>query len=276
MLFVAKILMKIWLSKNSEIPVREQIVTQIALGIASGDLRAGEKLPSTREIARRFGVHSNTVGFAYQKLTEQGLIEVKKGSGFFVSKTKPADFDGEFKLDQLIAEFFQSAQMLGFSFAEINTHLQKWLDIQPPDKFLVIESDKHLREILVEEIRQATDFRVDSTTFEEFQTKQTNAIYVAMIDEMPKIQTILPPDKTCLFLKARSVPGTMIGASRPSADDLIAVASGWEKFLLWAKTFLVAANVEADSIILRSTKTADWQKGLKNAAMIICDSLTAK
>ncbi|MET0754174.1 MAG: GntR family transcriptional regulator, partial [Pyrinomonadaceae bacterium] len=80
--------MKIWLSKNSEIPVREQIVTQIALGIVSGDLRVGEKLPSTREIARRFGVHSNTVSSAYQKLSEQNLIEFKKGSGFFVSETK--------------------------------------------------------------------------------------------------------------------------------------------------------------------------------------------
>ncbi|MGC2235456.1 MAG: GntR family transcriptional regulator [Pyrinomonadaceae bacterium] len=268
--------MKIWLSKNSEIPVREQIVTQIALGIVSGDLRVGEKLPSTREIARRFGVHSNTVSSAYQKLSEQNLIEFKKGSGFFVSETKTAGFDGKFKLDQLIAGFFQSAQTLGFSVAEIQNHLQKWLDIQPPDRFLVIESDENLREILVEEISQATNFPVDSISFEEFQNKQANAIFVAMIDEMPKIQAVLPPDKTCLYLKASSVPASMTGAARPSADDLIALVSGWKKFLMWAKTFLVAAKVESDSIILRSTKEPDWQKGLKNAAMIICDSLTAR
>ena len=268
--------MKIWLSKNSEIPVREQIVTQIALGIASGDLRTGEKLPSTREIARRFGVHSNTVSSAYQKLSEQNIIEFRKGSGFFVSETKAADFDGKFKLDQLIAEFFQSAQTLGFSAAEIQKHLQKWLDIQTPDRFLVIESDENLRKILVEEIRQATNFPVESIAFEEFQNGQTNAIFVAMIDEMPKIQTILSPDKTCFYLKARSVPASMTGESRPPADDLIALVSGWDKFLIWAKTFLVAANVESDSIILRSTAENDWQKGLKNTAMIICDSLTAK
>ncbi|HEY0429784.1 MAG TPA: GntR family transcriptional regulator [Pyrinomonadaceae bacterium] len=270
--------MKIWLSKNSEIPVREQIVTQIALGIVSGDLRVGERLPSTREIARRFGVHSNTVGFAYQKLSEQGLIEFRKGSGFFVSENKTKDFDGKFKLDQLIAEFFQSAQTLGFSVAEIQKHLQKWLDIQPPERFTLIESDAKLREILVEEISQATNFPVTSAGLEEFEKKlfKTNAIFVAMIDEKAKIQTILPPDKTCLFLKARSVPESMTGETRPSADDLIAIVSGWEKFLLWAKTFLVAANVESDSIILRSTGEADWPKGLKNARMIICDALAAR
>jgi GntR family transcriptional regulator len=189
---------------------------------------------------------------------------------------KAADFDGKFKLDQLIAEFFQSAQTLGFSVTEIQKHLQKWLDIQPPDRFLVIESDKNLREILVEEITQATNFPVESVSFEDFQIGQTNAIFVAMIDEMSKMQAILPPDKTCFYLKARSVPASMTGASRPAAEDLIALVSGWDKFLIWAKTFLVAANVESDSIILRSTKEKDWQKGLKNAAMIICDSLTAK
>ena len=271
-------LMKIWLSKNSEIPVREQIVTQIALGIASGDLRAGERLPSTREIARRFNIHSNTVGFAYQKLSEQGLIEFKKGSGFFVSENKTADFDGKFKLDQLIAEFFQSAQTLGFPINEIQNHLQKWLAMQPPDRFLVVESDEDLREILVEEIREATGCKVDWTNPEKLPTEieKTNAILIAMIDEKAKIQAILPPDKICIYLTARSVPASMTGAARPSADDLIALVSGWEKFLLWAKMFLTAANVESDSIILRSTKSADWQKGLKNAALIICDSLTAK
>src|SRR6185436_4554857 len=98
--------MKIWLSKNSEIPMREQIVTQITLGIMSGDLKTGERLPSTNEIARRFKVHANTVGSAYQKLTEQNLIEFKKGSGFFVSENKTIEDGGNFKLDRLIAEFF--------------------------------------------------------------------------------------------------------------------------------------------------------------------------
>ena len=63
--------MKIWLSKNSEVPVREQIITQITLGIASGDLVVGTRLPSTSEIARRYKIHSNTVSNAYQILAEQ-------------------------------------------------------------------------------------------------------------------------------------------------------------------------------------------------------------
>lgn len=259
--------------------MREQIVTQITLGIMSGDLKTGERLPSTNEIARRFKVHANTVGSAYQKLSEQNLIEFKKGSGFFVSeKHAVGNEDGEFKLDRLIAEFFRVARTQGFSAAEVQKHLKKWFSVEPPEKILVVENDEHLREIVVEEIRQTIDFPIDWTSFDEFRLKHrgANVIFAAMIDEMTKIQAVLPPDKTCVYLKARSVPGSMIGETRPSPDDLIAVVSGWEKFLLLAKTILTAANVESDSIILRSTGEENWQKGLKNAAMIICDALTAR
>ena len=47
--------MRIWISKNSEVPIREQLVTQIVLGIVSNDLKVTERLPSTRELARRMG-----------------------------------------------------------------------------------------------------------------------------------------------------------------------------------------------------------------------------
>ena len=117
--------MKIWLSKNSEVPVREQLVTQITLGIISGDLPVGERIPSTREISRRFQIHANTVGAAYQKLTEQGLIEFKKGSGFYVCETKQEDADHKKRLDELTEDFFRTAQLYGYSKKEIRLHLQK-------------------------------------------------------------------------------------------------------------------------------------------------------
>lgn len=68
----------------------------------------------------------------------------------------------------------------------------------------------------------------------------------------------------------------MNGETRPTADDLIAVVSGWESFLVLAKTMLVAARIEPESLLIRSTKEQNWRKGLNAASMIICDSLTAK
>jgi hypothetical protein len=52
--------MRLWLSKSSEVPLREQLVTQIILGVASNDLKPEERFPSTRDLARRYKIHSNT------------------------------------------------------------------------------------------------------------------------------------------------------------------------------------------------------------------------
>ncbi len=76
--------MRLWLSKSSDVPLREQLTTQIMLGIVSDDLRAGQRLPSTRELARRFRIHANTVSAAYRELAKQGWLEFRRGSGVYV------------------------------------------------------------------------------------------------------------------------------------------------------------------------------------------------
>ena len=262
MFSVAKIKMKIWLSKNSEVPIYEQITTQIILGVASGDLPIGQKLPGTREIARRYNVHANTVANAYRKLAEQGWIEFKKGSGFYVREVKNETIENP--LDKLIAEFLQSAQRKGFSTGEIKKRLTYFFTTDAGDEILLIESNDEYRGILAEEIRQATSRTVSETSFENFQkeTKDENYVLVAMFDEEAKIKSVLPAGKKCIFLNVRSVADSMKDQQRPSENDLIAVVSGWDKFLFLAKTMLVAAQIDAESLIVRNTKNADWQNGL--------------
>ena len=268
--------MKIWLSKNSEVPVREQIITQITLGIASGDLATGTRLPSTREIAQRYKIHSNTVSNAYQILAEQGWLEFRKGSGFYVREANREA--PENSLDQLIAQFVGTAQAVGFSIDEIKRRLAQFFDSDHSNRLYVIENDPGLREILVEEIRAATKLEVAGAEFENLEKllPADGAIFAAMFDEKAKIGARLPAEKNCVFLKANSAAASMKGETRPTADDLIAVVSGWENFLILAKTMLVAAQIEPESLIIRSTREENWRKGLPAASMIICDSLTAK
>jgi hypothetical protein len=46
--------MQLWFARGSEVSIREQLVTQVVLGILGDDLAPGQRLPSTRELARRF------------------------------------------------------------------------------------------------------------------------------------------------------------------------------------------------------------------------------
>jgi DNA-binding transcriptional regulator YhcF (GntR family) len=270
--------MRIWLSKSSEVPLREQLATQILLGIVSNDLKPGQKLPSTRELARRYDIHSNTVSAAYQDLDRRGWVEFRKGSGVYVrERSADASADPKIELDQLISTLLQVARERGHSLGEIQARVKRWLETQPPDHFLVIEPDDEMRAILIAEISEATGFRVVGAGLDDGLSVDVlaGAAAVAMYGQADKVRAALPPDAPCLLLRLRSVPASIAGQERPSLDSLVTVVSRWPDFLKWAHTILVAAAIDPDAMSFRDAREQGWQKGLKSSAMVITDALTA-
>jgi GntR family transcriptional regulator/MocR family aminotransferase len=61
-----------------------QIYRQIRSAIVTGPLGRGDRLPATRELARRLDVARNTVSLAYEWLVAEGLLSGRKGAGSFV------------------------------------------------------------------------------------------------------------------------------------------------------------------------------------------------
>ena len=269
--------MKIWISKNSEVPVREQLVAQVTLGIASGDLKVGERLPSTREIALRNDVHANTVGAAYQKLVDQKLIEFRKGSGFYVAESASERIEGSRRFDDLLSEFLKAAGELGFSESDVIAQLKKRRPSTAPDGVVLVESDPGLREIIVFELSRS-GLGIQAISFEEFSARKHHrggAVIAAMFDEKPKLDPILQNGQKCIYLKGNSVAAAMSGETRPGPDELVAVASGWDGFLTFARIMLLAAKIDPAAIVIRSTADEGWRTAVKNAAVIVCDSYTA-
>ena len=60
-------------------PLFEQIVSQIKGAVAEGKLEIGQSLPGVRELADGLGVNLHTVHKAYQRLRDQGVIELRLG-----------------------------------------------------------------------------------------------------------------------------------------------------------------------------------------------------
>ncbi len=77
--------MLIRIEASSGIPITRQIVDQIRTQCASGNLAAGDKLPSVRELARQIAVNQNTILRAYERLTAEGILELRHGEGTFVT-----------------------------------------------------------------------------------------------------------------------------------------------------------------------------------------------
>ena len=65
-------------------PVFQQIVDQIHFAINTGNLKPGERLPSTRVLAVRYDIAANTVAKAFRQLEFRDVIEAKNRAGYFV------------------------------------------------------------------------------------------------------------------------------------------------------------------------------------------------
>lgn len=67
-------------------PIYEQLCKKITELVLKGELKADDKLPSVRELAKELGVNPNTVSKAFQTLERDGIIYSLQGRGSFVSK----------------------------------------------------------------------------------------------------------------------------------------------------------------------------------------------
>src|SRR5882672_3388962 len=148
--------MQLWFSHASGVSLPEQLKTQIILGILSGDLAPGLRLPSTRDLARRYHLHSNTISAGYRQLQRERWVEFRHGSGVYVRDAKPESTPSSILApDRLIANLVKSARELNVPLSAVRARVRQWLDAQPPDHFLVIEPDEDLRKILAAEIQLA-------------------------------------------------------------------------------------------------------------------------
>ncbi|MGW3961356.1 MocR-like pyridoxine biosynthesis transcription factor PdxR [Amycolatopsis sp. NPDC005003] len=76
------------LAGRGDLSVR--IYRQLRDAVLDGRLRAGERLPPTRELARRLAVSRNTVVVAYDRLTADGFLTGRVGAGTYVTAELPA------------------------------------------------------------------------------------------------------------------------------------------------------------------------------------------
>jgi DNA-binding transcriptional regulator YhcF (GntR family) len=173
--------MQLWFARGSEVSIREQLVTQVILGILSDDFAPGHRLPSTRELARRFHLHPNTISAGYRQLERERWVEFRHGSGVYIRERKPELAPSSaLALDQLISRLFRSARELGTPLSTVRSRLRQWLELQPPDHFLLIEPDEELRRILAAEIQQAVNFAVQDCGLHDCLKTMDGAIPVVL------------------------------------------------------------------------------------------------
>lgn len=116
--------MEIIVSNKTSRPLYEQITAQVKAQIMSGELKAGDALPSIRSLARSLQISVLTVQKAYDLLQADGFIETTAGKGCYVS-AQNQDFyleEQQKKIEEYFSEAIEIARTSGIS-------LDKLLDL---------------------------------------------------------------------------------------------------------------------------------------------------
>jgi len=78
--------MRFAINSSSVEPVSAQIVRQAREAVARGTLRAGDQLPTVRELALELLINPNTIAAAYREMERTGLVRTQRGRGTFIAE----------------------------------------------------------------------------------------------------------------------------------------------------------------------------------------------
>lgn len=111
---------------SSTVPIWSQIEEGVRQLVARNILEPGGGIPSVRELAKELRVNPATVSRAYRRLTDAGVLEVRRGEGTFVSASPPKVSDRErtLRLTGAAQTYAGVAITLGASSEEAVDHLQ--------------------------------------------------------------------------------------------------------------------------------------------------------
>ncbi len=265
-------MIRLWLSREKSIPIREQLSAQLLFGILSRSIAPGERLPSVRDMARRLKVHPNTVSAAYRDLGDRGWVIHQRGSGVFVralNLPKP-----EAGIEGFVRAWIEDGRTRGFTIEALETALREvraQLRTQTKSpQLMVIHPDRDLACILAAEIEEAV----------------TSEILFSGLDDAPKV---LASD-TCVLVTAacasaiveklqpvqyrviglNSMEHVLAGQHAPRQVALIGIVSRSQSVLQWSSKLLSALGFTFTDILQRNPAKKHWREGLG-----VCDVIAA-
>jgi DNA-binding transcriptional regulator YhcF (GntR family) len=269
--------MRFWITKNSELSIREQMVRQVLLGILSEDLPAGHKLPSVRAVARQHHIHSNTVSAAYHDLLEQGWLELRHGSGLYVRPLQHSG-DGQGDLDPLLTKLLQEARRQGYEPEEVLRRLEHLLQPLTYERILIAEPNPAMCEILQAEIGEHLGLPVELVEDCDLSklAKADRSVVVALPTRAAKVRRGLPAGVLCIPLRLRSVRGALEGQAKPAPDTIISIVSRSAEIRQWSRAMLIAVGLDPERLCEVDAASTRWQDRLGLSALVVTDVVTAR
>jgi GntR family transcriptional regulator len=123
---------KFKLDSRSGVPVYRQIIDQVLGGIAAGSLKAGDQLPTVRQLAVDLAINPNTVVRAYRELEIREVLATQQGTGTFITEKKPQadELERRRRVSQLAGDLLARAGAEGITMQELLGYFNELQDEQ--------------------------------------------------------------------------------------------------------------------------------------------------
>jgi DNA-binding transcriptional regulator YhcF (GntR family) len=267
---------EIALNRKGGMPVRDQLRTQLEMKILGGEIRAGERLPSVRALARRLRVHPNTVSAAYKELQAAGHLELRAGSGVYVKSAGPSEIDEARGLDEMIRIALQKAFDRGYTGEQVRAAVRRWLSATPPDRVVVVDPSRSMGELIAHELGPALGVPVMARTLEEAgrdPATLSRALSVVLPYYVDPVRSLMP---------GMAVEAVNLEVSREVRDAILGLPGGAIVLVVThSRSVLPFASVlfqslRGDELLVETRPVSapkEWQRLARAADVVFTDAL---
>jgi DNA-binding transcriptional regulator YhcF (GntR family) len=266
------------LNRRGGVPLHDQLLAQLEMKILGGRIAPGQRLPSVRVLARRLGLHANTVCAAYRDLQKAGHVELRRGAGIFVRTGPPASLEDARGLDELVRLALGAAFRKGHSGPEIRVAVERWLRAAPAGRVVIVDPRVETIELVAHEIRTALRVPATGCTLEQLERDPdllSGALALALQYHVAKVHRIAPGAQLeTIHVEPDAADQQRITALPGGATVLVVSRSS---ILLQFAAALVG-GLRGDEVLVETclaSRRADWRRLLPAADIVFADALCA-
>jgi DNA-binding transcriptional regulator YhcF (GntR family) len=266
------------LNRKGGVPLHDQLLAQLELKILSGAIAPGQRLPPVRVLARRLGLHANTVSSAYHDLEVAGHVELRRGAGVYVRAGAPGAIEEARGLDEMIRLALRAAFRKGYSGIEIKDAVERWLRAAPPERVVVVDPRRETLDLLAHEIRTALGVPASGCTLEELEQEAglaSGALLLALPYHAAKVARAAPASPLETVHVEASAEDEKALRALPEGATVV-VVSGSPILLQIAGAFV--NGLRGDELLVETrllSRRAEWRRLLPVADVVFADALAA-
>lgn len=266
------------LNRKGGVPLHDQLLAQLEMKILGGTIAPGQRLPSVRVLARRLGLHANTVSAAYRDLERAGHVQLRRGAGVFVREGAAATLDDARGLDEMIRLALNAAFRKGHAAPEIRAAVERWLRAAPPDRVVVVDPRAETTELVAHEVRAALGVPTSGCTLQELECNTallSGALALALPYHAAKVSRLASgaPVKT-IHVGASAADRELVAALPEGATVLVVSRSA---IVLQFAQALVG-GLRGDEVLVETrlaSARAEWRRLAPAVDVVFADVLSA-